>query len=134
MAIRKNSNNLVLVSPIKWAYNLSRVVENPIRIENIGYSIHPYTIHRDWRKNFEIAVNKLALVVTEWAFKPDTSADFLRANREDYGNPLLDYMEENNIGWLAWCYDIEWGPNILNSLKKSDYTVWGRYVIQRLKG
>jgi len=131
--IRKNSKNIILVGPIKWSYDLSKVVEYPINAENIAYSVHPYPIHKDWKNNFEKAINKLPIIVTEWAFKEVTKADFLRATKEDYGDYILDYMESNGIGWIAWCYDNEWGPKIFISWKKEDYTKWGKYIIEKLK-
>jgi aryl-phospho-beta-D-glucosidase BglC (GH1 family) len=131
--IRKNSNNLILVAPIKWAYDLSKVKEDPINEENIAYSIHPYPIHKDWEDNFEKVGEKFPLIVTEWAFKEITNTDFLRATKEDYGNLILDYMEKKGIGWVAWCYDKEWGPKILASWGKGDYTNWGEYITKKLK-
>jgi len=131
--IRKKSKNLILISPIKWAYDLSKVAEDPLKDENIAYSVHPYPIHTDWKENFGKIFGKYPIVVTEWAFKEKTNEDFLRATKEDYGNPILEYLDQKSISWIAWCYDSEWGPKILNSFKGNDYTEWGKFIVNKLR-
>ena len=130
--IRINSNNLILISPVRWAYNLSNVAEYPLIGKNIAYSVHPYPIHTDWQENFEKVVGKFALVVTEWGFMEKTDQDFLRSNSVQYGVPILNYMEENHISWIAWCFDKSWDPKIVNSWEDRDYSNWGKFITQRL--
>lgn len=130
--IRKNSTNLVLISPIKWAYNLSRVAEEPLEGENIAYSVHPYPIHKDWKDNFDKVINKFPLIVTEWGFMEETSQEFMKSTPSEYGEPMWNYMEKNNISWIAWCYDPIWNPKILNSWKDADYSKWGKFVVSKL--
>lgn len=131
--IRDNSDNLILVGPPRWAYDLSLVSENPILGENIAYSIHPYPIHKDWKENFEKISGKYPILVTEWAFKENTHEDFLRATESDYGTPIFNYMEENGINWVAWCYDFEWGPKILEGLfEENKLTKWGDFIVRKI--
>lgn len=134
--IRKNSNNIIIVSPIGWAYNLSKVIENPLNEDNVLYSVHPYPIHKDWKENFEIAKNKIPLIVTEWGFEEGTSNILLQGTEEEYGIPIIEYMNHNSISWVAWCYDKIWGPRMLvkkTSWKDKNLTIWGQFVINRLK-
>ncbi|MBT0160568.1 hypothetical protein G4O51_11365 [Candidatus Bathyarchaeota archaeon A05DMB-2] len=32
---------------------------------------------------------------------------------ENFATPLLNYLEEKNIGWLAWNFSPEWPPKLL---------------------
>lgn len=132
--IRKNSKNLILIGPTNWAYNLSPINENPINRDNIAYSLHPYPVHKDWKGNFELLINKFPLIVTEWAFKEETREDFLRATKESYGNPIIEYMERNKISWVAWCFDFEWGPKMIEKpFSEKRLTKWGDFVLSKIK-
>jgi len=103
--IRKNSDNLILIGPIGWSYDLFKIASNPIKDYNIAYSVHPYSIHKNWKENFELIMSKFPIVVTGWGFKNDTEEVFMKAGEEDYGKPILKFMGENNISWVAWYYD-----------------------------
>ena len=133
--VRTYSGNIILASPTQWAYDLARVLEDPIReFDDIAYSVHPYPIHRGWKPNFDAAHDKLPLLVTEWGFKEDTDEVFMKGTREDYGLPLQDYMESHQIGWIAWCYDPVWSPRILKKpWTARKYTPWGSFVVEQLK-
>lgn len=131
--VRQHSSNILILSPVKWAYNLQKVVENPIPAENIVYSVHPYPIHDDWMDNFKKG-EKMSLIVTEWGFREETPHDFSEANKEKYGQKILNYMEENKIHWVAWCYDDIWSPRIFKKFKyeKRKLTEWGEFLLDNI--
>lgn len=130
--IRQNSSNVVILSPTRWAYDLSKVANNPVKASNIMYSVHPYPVHDDWKENFE-AASHLPLIVTEWGFREKTPHKFMRGSVEGYGKKILEYMGEHGISWLAWCYDDVWSPRIFKKLKydERELTEWGELLLRR---
>ena len=34
---------------------------------------------------------------------------------DDYGPQIVNYLEGKGISWVAWCYDPEWGPALLQN-------------------
>ncbi len=131
--IRRKTYNFILIGTINWCNNIEKVVENPINEENIAYVLHPYPGHEGWMKNIKLAIkNNLPIFITEWGFKENTSSKIFRGKKESYALPLLNLLEKNKISWIAWCYDTVWGPALLNSWRKDDYTKWGQFLFNWL--
>jgi hypothetical protein len=115
-----------LVAGFDWAYDLTPIIEDPIRASGIGYVTHPYPNKRTqpwepkWQEDFGFAAHSYPLIATEIGFdlKP---GDVI--NDEHYGNRITRYLESHEISWLAWCYDPSWGPQILKSW--DGYTLTG---------
>ena len=134
--IRERSDNLIIIGPPSWAYDLSKIIENPLNNSNILYSVHPYPIHKNWKENFDIAINKIPIIVTEWGFQEKNLDPLLNATKENYGDKIINYMNSNNISWIAWCYDFIWDSKMLK--KKSSWnekrlTDWGNFVVNNLR-
>jgi len=107
-----------LVAGFDWAYDLTPLIEDPIRASNIGYVAHPYPNKRTqpwepkWQEDFAFAAAQYPLIATEIGFdlKPGEVV-----NDEHYGNRITRFLESHEISWLAWVYDPNWGPQILKS-------------------
>jgi hypothetical protein len=113
-----------------------KVIENPLNEKDIIYSVHPYPIQKTWEENFKIARNKLPLIVTEWGFDEKSADKLLNGTKEGYCLPIIKYMEETDISWIAWCYDKIWGPRMLvkkSSWQEKNLTEWGQFVFGNLR-
>jgi hypothetical protein len=47
--------------------------------------------------------------MTEWGFwstDPESNASIIN----DYGQPMLTWLEALGGGWTAWCADVDWAP------------------------
>ena len=131
--IRKHTQNIILVAGTNWAYNLKDIVKNPIRQKNIAYAVHPYPIRKDWKQVLSLIVKKYPLIITEWGFKKNTKQMFMKGSRSGYGLPFVKYCRQKRLSWVAWCYSPSWGPAMLASWNKADYTPWGKFVIKHLR-
>lgn len=129
---KENPNSVIVVGGTKWAYDLSGVLKNPIKRDNIVYSIHPYPIHKAWDYAFGNASKKYPIIVTECGFKRKTESKFMRGSKTGYAKPLFKFLKNHNIGWVAWCFHHKWGPAILESWKPLKFTEWGEVVKEQL--
>jgi endoglucanase len=125
--IRSFDNETVpLVAGFDWAYDLTPLREEPINAIGIGYVTHPYPNKRSqpwepkWDEDFGFAAQHYPIIATEIGFNIRKSDPGDGA--ENYGTRITKYLESNGIGWLAWDFDPEWGPQLLSSW---DYELTG---------
>jgi aryl-phospho-beta-D-glucosidase BglC (GH1 family) len=89
--IRQYSNNLIVVGSPTWSQDVDAAANDPIRAENIAYTLHFYAgTHKQYlRDKGNYAMQKgLALFVTEWG---SCNAD---------GNGAIDYASTSE--WQDW--------------------------------
>ncbi len=130
--IRESSDNLVILSPVGWAYDIEHVLKKPVKGDNLLYSMHPYPIHKGWREIMEKA-SDLPLVVTEWGFMENCDEEFMSGDVESYGKKILDFMEENRVHWFGWCFDDIWDPKMFKSHSYSkELTTWGEFLMKEI--
>jgi hypothetical protein len=99
-----------LVAGFDWAYDLTPLRTDPIQAEGIGYVTHPYPNKRPkpwepkWEEDFGFAASQYPIIATEIGYwrRPGVPDD-------NYGPSIVNYLEGHGIGWLAWCYDPDWG-------------------------
>jgi aryl-phospho-beta-D-glucosidase BglC (GH1 family) len=109
----------VIVGGLKYARDLSWVLETPVPGENVAYASHIYPSHARplWGTYFGAVSERHPVLITEWGFMDENaSADqpYLNGDVEGYGQPLMDYLDERGIGWTACWYDDEWAPPIFS--------------------
>ncbi|MDP4151153.1 MAG: cellulase family glycosylhydrolase [Bacteroidota bacterium] len=108
-----------LCAGFDWAYDLTPLRLNPIDAEGIAYVTHPYPNKRPvpweprWEEDFGFAAASYPMVATEIGFsvRSGQPAD----GENDYGDHITKYLEGRGISWVAWCFDPEWGPQLLRS-------------------
>lgn len=129
---------LIIVGGVDYSKDLSWVKENPILDENIAYASHIYPAHNKalWSHYFGDISKIYPVLITEWGFMDEnrntTKQLYLIGDQETYGNPLMDYLRENNIGWVACWYDNKWEPQMFTKNFKN-YTNYGKFVLDQLK-
>ncbi|HEY5407910.1 MAG TPA: cellulase family glycosylhydrolase [Ginsengibacter sp.] len=114
-----DSETIPLVAGFDWAYDLTPLREEPINAVGIGYVTHPYPNKRTqpwepkWEEDFGFAAKRYPMIATEIGFTIRNGDPVDGA--ENYGTRITKYLESNGIGWLAWDFDPEWGPQLLSS-------------------
>jgi endoglucanase len=113
-----DKEKIPLVAGFDWAYDLTPLLIEPIQAEGIGYVTHPYPNKRSrpwepkWEEDFGFAAAHYPIIATEIGFSvPQGTA----VGDNDYGNLITRYLEGKGISWVAWDFDPEWGPRLLNS-------------------
>jgi hypothetical protein len=129
----------IIVGGINYSKDLSWVKETPIDDENIIYASHIYPAVNSlrWGDYFGEVAESHPVLITEWGFMDDnrstTEQYFLVGDEGSYGAPLLHYLEEKGVGWIACWFDETWEPQIFHEDFKS-YTSYGRFVMRKLRG
>ncbi len=110
-----------LVAGFDWAYDLTAVRLEPVEAEGIGYVSHPYPQkvappwEEKWDRDFGFVADRYPLFVTEFGFKPagQPGAHMPVVGDEEYGKVITDYFARKGISWAAWCFDPDWGPQLI---------------------
>jgi aryl-phospho-beta-D-glucosidase BglC (GH1 family) len=113
-----------LVAGFDWAYDLTPLRINPVEEEGIAYVTHPYPHKRTqpwepkWEEDFGFAADQFPVIATEIGF---TNGRGGMADNEAYGKAIVGYLEGRGISWVAWVFDPEWTPSMINS--------WNTYAL-----
>jgi hypothetical protein len=132
-AIREQgADNLVIVGGIDYGKDLSWVLESSIADQNTAYASHIYPSHMSapWQSYFGKVSEKYPVIVTEWGFmdkSTDASSAYLVGSADNYGKPLLNYLYQHQMGWIACWYDDAWLPPMFQEGMKDD-TEYGKFV------
>lgn len=101
-AIRKYSDNLVIVGSPTWSQDVTKAAANPVEGENIAYTLHFYAgTHKQWlRDNGDKALAAgVPLFVTEWgSVSADGNGNIDKASTEEW----FAWMDKNNISSCNW--------------------------------
>jgi len=128
-----DQEKIPLVAGFDWAYDLTPLRNSPIDAERIGYVTHPYPMKRPkpweakWEEDFGFAADRYPLIATEIGFEGKAST-----LENGYGPSIVKYLEGRGIGWIAWAFDPEWGPRLLNSWDTFGYTDSGEFFHQAM--
>ncbi len=129
--IRACGNHAVpLVAGFDWAYDLDPLRTDPVRAEGIGYVVHPYPTKRAqpweprWEEDFAFAAHKYPVIATEIGFNARPGEP---AGPDDYGRRITRFLEERGISWVAWDFDPQWGPTLLQSFDGFQLTPAGKF-------
>jgi aryl-phospho-beta-D-glucosidase BglC (GH1 family) len=109
------ARQLILVGGVDYAKELSWVVAQPVAGENIAYTAHIFPAHSQasWDTWFGEAASQYPILLTEWGWVESAASSdtaYLVGSQKAYGEPLMDYLAQHNISWVACWYDDEWLP------------------------
>lgn len=136
--IRRYSDNLILAPGPYWTSDLSEVPENPYSDNNMAYAVHMYPGSLDegadqeeeWENRFGFLAETYPVIVSEWGFE-ENGDEVTNGTQSGYAEPLLDYLNENNLHWLAYVYHPFADPNMVGN-DWVTLTIFGEFVAERL--
>jgi endoglucanase len=131
-----DKETIPLVAGLDWAYDLTPLRINPVEAEGIGYVTHPYPHKRTppwfpkWEEDFGFAAGQFPVFATELGFSlgKEGAADNL-----EYGMAATLYLEGKGIGWIAWIFDPDWTPAMLQSWDGYTLTESGQFFKNALQ-
>jgi endoglucanase len=127
---------VILVAGLDWAYDLTPLHIEPIEAEGIAYVSHPYPHKRTkpyepkWEEDFGFASERYPVFVTEFGFTLGKGGN---ADNGDYGTAIINYMESKGMSWVAWVFDTDWHPRLLESWDGYRLTESGEFFRQALQ-
>lgn len=137
--IREHSNNLILGPGPYWTSDLSSVPDNPYSDDNLAYAVHMYPgslnegteQSEEWENRFGFLTETYPVIVSEWGFEQGGD-ETTNGTREEYGEALLNYLNEKDIHWLAYIYHPLADPNMIES-DWTTLTEFGEFVKERIE-
>ena len=126
----------IIVGGIEYSRDLSGVLDEPIKGENIAYAAHIYPAHSrySWDRWFGDVAEKYPVMVTEWGWMesdPSGEQAYLVGSQKTFGEPFMEYLDQHGIGWVACWYDDEWKPAMFEAGFEK-LTSFGEFVLGQL--
>ena len=120
-------NVIPLVAGFDWAYNLTPVLANPVERKGIAYASHPYpqkerpairseeTLFPLWEQKWGHVANTYPIIATElgWVSPDGYGAHITVKDDGSYGPMIIKYMNKKGVSWVAWCFDPQWSPTMI---------------------
>ncbi len=132
-----DTEKIPLVAGLDWAYDLTPLHIEPIEAEGIGYVTHPYPHKRSrpyvpkWDEDFGFAADRYPVVATEFGFALGGEG---MAENGEYGKEIIHYLESRGMSWMAWVFDPDWYPRMVESWSPFKLTESGEFFKQAMQG
>lgn len=126
----QGDTRIVLVGGLLKAYDLREAVADPVQAENVAYGVHPWPSKAQWvpwEDAFGAPSQALPVLVTEWGYQEDGPPG-IQGTYEGYGYPLLAYLQEKGLSWLAWVWYPTWRPPLVRDWDTGSPTAFGEKV------
>jgi hypothetical protein len=135
-----NAGGIPLVAGFNWAYDLTEAGADPVAAPGVAYVTHPYPMKREppweekWQADWGFLAERVPVVVTEFGFMgaAEPGAHIPVIGGEEYGNAIVDFLEERGISWVAWVLDPEWSPQLIRDWSFTP-TVQGGFFRDKLR-
>ena len=123
----QDRDTIPLVAGFDWAYDLREVREAPIEREGVAYASHPYpqkerptvpskeNFFAAWESAWGFVADKYPMILTEigWVRPDGYGAHIPIKNDGSYGPMIAEYMDKKGISWIAWCFNPDWSPVLI---------------------
>ena len=118
--IRVNDpDTIILVSGLKWATDLSYVLDYPIQRSNVAYAMHLFPNTINWDTAFGHVAQKFPVILAETTFGVNVEGTYSWINEEGFPGDkpfreqLIEYIEENGLSWNAVPFSKVYEPPLL---------------------
>jgi hypothetical protein len=135
----QGASQLCIVGGLEYGRKLDWVLREPVAGGNVAYASHIFPSHArsGWDRDFGNIAARYPVLITEWGFidkkeTPHPSDSYLSGDAGAYGEPLMSYLAERGIGWVACWFDDRWQPAMLLP-GGSGFTRWGKFATAELK-
>ncbi|HET9769498.1 MAG TPA: cellulase family glycosylhydrolase, partial [Acidimicrobiia bacterium] len=103
------ATNVVIADAGQFGQRLDGVPLLHDPLGQVAYGVHPYLTHSlrepdDWEPGFGFLASQYPVVATEWTAV--SRVRFCRPEWETTAPQLVDYLQDRNIGMLAWAFDV----------------------------
>jgi endoglucanase len=105
----KDPDNVIILGTPQWSQLVNAAADNPVSGTNLMYTVHFYSCeHRDVQRAQALSARQrqLPIFVTEWgATAADGGTDPNGMVCQDEAQRWHDFMNQQNISWVAWKLD-----------------------------
>ena len=139
--IRRHSDNMILGPGLNYTNDLSAVPTNPYSDSNLVYVAHVYpnTVPRgedqvsEWERLWGFLAKTYPVIVTEWGFHDGGKDETTRGTLNGFGRPLLDYLDQKHLHWIAYGYFPPDGEPPMLETDWKTLNEFGKFVKERLR-
>jgi endoglucanase len=135
----QGAGQIIVVGGLEYGRELDWALKEPVTGANIAYASHIFPSHprSGWDHDFGNVAARHPVLITEWGFidktqTPNPPDAYLSGDVATYGEPLMSYLAERGIGWVACWFDDQWQPAMLLPGDRG-YTSWGKFAAIELK-
>ena len=115
------AKNIPLVAGFNWAYDLTKVIADPINAEGIAYVSHPYPQKRaqpwpsQWEADFGHVADQYPVILTEIGYcaEGDKGAHIPVISDPSYVAAITAYTATKGISYCVWVFDPDWSPMLI---------------------
>jgi endoglucanase len=104
-------DTIILIGAPFWTQELRGAVDDPFAGDNLAYvgHIYPGIDPSVWGPGgaFTQVAAVRPMMITEWGYRVAAMAP-VTGDQAGFGDPLKAYIEEQRLGWTAWCADTIW--------------------------
>ena len=110
--IRRDApKNIILIGAPFWTQALDGAITDPFAGDNLAYvgHIYPGIAPSVWGAGgvFTKVAATRPMMITEWGYRAAAEAP-VTGDQSGFGDPLKTYIEQQRLGWTAWCADTIW--------------------------
>jgi hypothetical protein len=87
---------------------------------------------RFWERGGALSGGRYRVGIHHKRQKANPSDAYLSGDARTYGQPLMSYLTQRGVGWVACWFDDEWQPAMLLP-GGHGYTPWGELATLELK-
>lgn len=141
-------NAVVIVNGLDWGYQVQYALAEPVNRENVIYGTHPYPNklwvcgganacteqqkEAEWYSKFGIVAEQYPVIVSEFGWDYNSNAVWGYGTNENYGQPLLNYLDNIGVGYMAWSWSNAYGPTLLSNFDSYTPTQSGQTILNHL--
>jgi hypothetical protein len=133
------ANNIIIAGGLDWAYDLRGIAEGYALADTpegngIVYDSHIYP-WKEWDGvNHDTRVlcikDDFPIIIGEFGIDPD--GEWGAARRPFWLNGLLDWMDDNELHWVGWCFHRDATPNMISDWDFTPTVHHGAILKERL--
>ncbi|MDV3482260.1 glycoside hydrolase family 5 protein [Sphingobium yanoikuyae] len=134
--IRPRAANVAICGGNRFSYDLRGAAATPLQGRNVAYAWHVYprqgkSTRDDWCRRLAGIQDRYPVLVTEWGFVPAGPAN-LQGSIAEFGDPLMEFLDESGISWFAYSFSGFSQPAILDKDWRTS-TYFGKFVAKQLE-
>lgn len=135
-----NPAAISLVAGFNWAYELGPVATAPIARSNVAYVSHPYPMkvgaphEANWERDWGFVADTYPVIATEIGYQlaGTKGAHIPVIDDGSYGPRITQYMAKKGISWVAWVFDPDWAPQLIQDWTYAP-TLQGQHFRQEMQ-
>lgn len=124
----QGANQLIIVSSTNKCYDINWADDIELKDDNLAISMHIFPGNDDYADVIASYSYNRPLIVTAWGYADtDVATDIYKSTADEFGKPVVELLNSNNISWTANNYDDKLIPPMFYE-NSEDLTLFGQFI------